>query len=65
MAFRQDCGTFSSFSIKFPPKNAQEEFHSKKKKTTPVTTLPELPGLLDRWAYLIVLENKCSLISLT
>ena len=29
---------------KFPPKNAQEEFNG---KTTPVTTVPELPGLLD------------------
>ena len=32
MAFRQDCGTFASFSINFSPKNAQEKFYDKKKK---------------------------------
>ena len=49
MTCRQDYGTFASFSIDFPPKNAHEECYGKK-KTTPVTTVPELPGLLDIWA---------------
>ena len=30
MTCRQDCGRFASFSIDFPPKNAQEEFYGKK-----------------------------------
>ena len=32
MTYRQDCGTFTSFSINFPPKNAQEEFYGRTKK---------------------------------
>ena len=48
MTFRQDCGTFSSFLINL---NAHETYYgNKKKNTTPVTTVPELPGLLDKWA---------------
>ena len=45
MTFRQDRGTFFIVFDKFPPKqNAQEEFYGK--TVTPVTTVPELPGLL-------------------
>ena len=52
MTFGQDCETFASFSIIFSRKNAQEEIcDKKKKKTTPVTTVPDLPGLLDRCAF--------------
>ena len=52
MTFRQDCGTFASFSIDFSLKNAEGEFYEKKKKkTTRVTTVPDLPGMLDRCGF--------------
>ena len=51
ITFKQDCETFASFFDNFSPEKCTRRILLQKENTTPVTTVPDLPGLLDRCAF--------------